>query len=70
MASKQVTTRAITSLDDATKVTLADDALQVVAEDNEAGVINNKHPRTEDPHTLEGSVRTCSSEEPLGTMSH
>jgi hypothetical protein len=70
MASKKVTTRAITSLDDAMKVTLADDAFQVATKNNKAGVINNKHPRTEDPHTLEGSVHTCSSEEPLRTMSH
>ena len=60
MAPKKVTTRANTSLDDATKVTLVDkkgksalteDTLHVAAENNETGALDSKHPRTEDPPT-------------------
>jgi hypothetical protein len=43
------------------KATLADKTLQVPTEND--GAINSKHPRTENPPTLECTVRTCSSED-------
>jgi hypothetical protein len=70
MAPKKVTTRASSSLDETTKVTLVDkkgkatlaeDTLPTITKNNETGVVNNKHPHTEDPPTPEGSVHTCSS---------
>jgi hypothetical protein len=72
MAPKKVTTRASTALDDATeaaiaekkgKATLTSDTLQTTTK-NEAGALNRKHPRTKDPLTPEGSIHTCSSEDP------
>jgi hypothetical protein len=79
MAPKKVTTRASTALDDATEAALAkkkgnaaltNDTLQTTTKNNEVGAVNRKHPRTKDPLTPEGSIHTCSSEDPPGTMSH
>jgi hypothetical protein len=71
MALKKATTRAITSLDDATEATLAekkgkttltDEAPQAAPKNNDRA-INNKHPQTEDPPTFECTVCTCSFED-------
>jgi hypothetical protein len=71
--SKKVTTRASSSMDEATKAALvdkkgkavlADDTLSATVENNETGAVNSKHPRIEDPPTLEGNIHTCSSENP------
>jgi hypothetical protein len=69
MAPKKATSKATTSLDDVAKATLAkkkdkaaltDDVPQEAPENN--GAANSKRPRTENPPTPEGIVRTCSSE--------
>jgi hypothetical protein len=45
------------------KASCTNDTLPAAAENNEAGAINSKHRRTKDPHTPEGSIHTCSSED-------
>lgn len=71
MASKKVTSKATTSLNDAAKATLVEkkgrvalaDGTPQVAPENNDGAINSKHPRTEHPPTPEGTICTCSSED-------
>jgi hypothetical protein len=74
MASKNVITRATTSLDDASKATLiekkgkavlADNTLPNVAETNKTGPANSKHPCDEDGPTPKGSIHTYTDDLPL-----
>jgi hypothetical protein len=70
MAPKKATSKATTSLDDATKVALTEKkarqpSLTMPPQDahkNYDGAINNKRPQTENPPTPEGTARACSSE--------
>jgi hypothetical protein len=69
MAPNKVTSMATTSLDDAAKAALTEKkgkAALVSEVPQEApendGAVNSKHPHTENPPTLEATVRTCSSE--------
>ena len=69
MAPKKTTSKATTSIDDAAKVALlvekkgkaalADDIPHEALEDE---AVNSKRHRQDNPRTLEGTVRTCSSE--------
>lgn len=67
MAPKKVTTRASSSLDEATKValvdkkgkaTLAEETLPTITE-NKIEAVNNKNARSKYPPTPEGNIHTC-----------
>jgi hypothetical protein len=69
MAPKKATSKATTSLDNTTKVALTEKKGKVAltrdvpqeAPKND-GAVNSKRPRTENPPTPEGTIRTCSYE--------
>jgi hypothetical protein len=78
MAPKKVTTRATSSLDEATRAALAekkgkavliDNTLPAAAETDRPEVVNNRHPHIEDP-TPEGSIHTCNSKDLLAMAYH
>jgi hypothetical protein len=67
---KKAISKATTSLDDVAKAVLTEmkGKAALVGDDpqdapkNNDGAVNSKRPRTENPPTPEGTVRTCSSE--------